>query len=231
MADLAKYLPLSRRPAGDESGANSNWSGHLTATLTATADLLDGLAAEQWEAPSLCAEWRVRDVAGHIVWRLGSSSRDLVHTAARAYLGHFVNPNRAIDVVSRAAAEAAPADLVARIRQIAADKAAGRGRCGIIELTEAVVHGYDIARPLGLSLMLAPTASGAVALRRSLIAPTGIKAVLHGRTLVATDADWSVGRGPALPGTAEEIVLFLFNRGPLPASPLPAASPPPAKPQ
>lgn len=224
MADLAKYLPLSQRPAGDESGANSNWSGHLAATLTATADLLAGLTPGQWEAPSPCAGWRVRDVAGHIAWRTGSSNRDLVRTAARAWLGHFLNPNRAIDVVSRAAAEAVPTELVARIRQIAADKAAGRGRHGIIELTETVVHGYDIARPLGLTLAVAPTASGAVALRRSLIAPTGIKAVLHGRTLVATDAGWSVGRGPALPGTAEEILLFLFGRGPLPAPP--AASPP-----
>ncbi|HZK59214.1 MAG TPA: maleylpyruvate isomerase family mycothiol-dependent enzyme [Cryobacterium sp.] len=219
MADVAKYLPLSHRTTGDESGATSDWSGHIAATLNEIADLLAGLTPGQWESPSLCAGWRVRDVAGHIVWRIGSSNRDLVRTAARAYLGHFVDPNRAIDVVSRAEAEAAPAELVARIRQIAAEKSAGRGRRGIIELTEAVVHGYDIAHPLGLTLAVAPTASGAVALRRSLIAPTGIKAVLHGRTLVATDAGWSVGRGPARPGTAESIVLFLFGRGPLPAAP------------
>lgn len=212
MADFAKHLPLSHRPAGDESGANSNWRGHLAATLTATADLLSGLTPEQWDAPSMCTGWRVRDVAGHIVWRVGSSNRELISTAARAYLGHFVNPNRAIDRVSRAAAEASPAELVERIRQIAADKAAGQGRHGIIELTEAVVHGYDIAHPLGLTLPVASTASGAVALRRSLIAATEIKAVIRGRTLVATDAGWSVGRGPELPGTAEALVLFLFGR-------------------
>jgi hypothetical protein len=85
------------------------------------------------------------------------------------------------------------------------------------------VHGYDIAHPLGLTLAVAPTASGAVALRRSLIAPPGIKAVLHRRTLVATDAHWSVGRGPARPGTAESISLFLFGRGPLPAPPAAAS--------
>ena len=32
----------------------------------AIADLLDGLSAEQWQAPSLCAGWRVRDVAAHV---------------------------------------------------------------------------------------------------------------------------------------------------------------------
>ena len=212
MADFAKYLPLSQRAVGDESGANSNWRGHLEATLTATADLLGGLTAEQLDMPSLCAGWRVRDVAGHIIWRVGSSNRKLLSTAARAYFGHFVDPNRAIDVVSRAVAEATQAELVARIRQIAAVKAAGHGRHGITELTEVVVHGYDLAHPLGLTLPVAPAASGAVALRRSLIAPTGIKAVLRARTLVATDAGWRVGRGPELPGTAEALVLFLFGR-------------------
>lgn len=31
------------------------------------ADFLESLSAEQWEAPSLCAGWRVRDVAAHVV--------------------------------------------------------------------------------------------------------------------------------------------------------------------
>lgn len=216
MADFANFLPLSQRRPGNESGANSDWHGHLGATLTATADLLASLREEQWNLPSQCAGWRVRDVAGHLVWRLGNSNQELLRSGARAYIGHFVNPKRAIDVLSRAAAEAEPAELVARIRQIAADKAAGQGRHGITELTEAVVHGYDIAHPLDRRLPVAPTASGAVALRRSLIAPTEIKAVLKVRTLVATDADWQVGRGTELPGTAEEFVLFLFGRGGLP---------------
>jgi uncharacterized protein (TIGR03083 family) len=30
------------------------------------ADLLEGLTAEQWEVPSLCAGWRARDVAAHL---------------------------------------------------------------------------------------------------------------------------------------------------------------------
>ncbi|WP_104082093.1 maleylpyruvate isomerase family mycothiol-dependent enzyme [Cryobacterium sp. Y11] len=212
MVDLSKHLPLSQRPRGDESGVNSNWREYLVSTLTATADLLAGLAPEQWEVPSLCTGWRVRDVAGHIIWRVGSSNRKLVSTAARAYLGHFIDPNRAIDVLSRAAAEAPPAELIAQIRQIAAEKAAGQGRHGISELTEAVVHGIDLARPLGLTLPVASTAVGAVALRRSLIAPTEIKAVLRVRTLLATDADWTIGRGPELLGTAESHLLFLFGR-------------------
>ena len=217
MAEFARYLPLSLRNVGNESGVNSRWSGHVGATVTAIADLLAGLTPEQWETQSLCDGWRVRDVAGHLVWRLGSSNRELLGSAARAYFGHFVRPGRAIDAVSRAAAQADPDQLVARLREIAADKSAGAGRVGITELTEAVVHGLDVAQPLGLTLPIHAMAGGAVALRRSLIAPIEIKAVLRTRRLVATDAEWSVGHGSPLRGTAAELILFLFGRGPLPA--------------
>src|SRR4051812_49336691 len=33
------------------------------------ADLLDELSEAEWETPSLCAGWRVRDVAAHVPWR------------------------------------------------------------------------------------------------------------------------------------------------------------------
>jgi len=213
MPEFAKYLPFSQRPAVDESAAGSDWSAPLAETLTVIADLLAGLSPEQWDAPSLCGEWRVRDVAGHLVWRLGHTNMDLVRSLGRAMLdGRFLNPNRGIDMVSRTAAEADPAELVAALRRIAGDRMAGHGHHGVTELTEAVVHGFDIARALDLTLPVAPTVTGAVALRRALIAPTPIKAVLRRRTLVATDALWRVGRGLAFEGTAEDIVLFLFGR-------------------
>lgn len=215
MADFAKHLPLSQQARVDEPSVSTDWRLHLSMTLTGIADLLDALPPEHWLTQSLCDKWTVRDVAGHIVWRLGSSNRELVASGARAYVRNFPSHDRAIDVVSRATAEAPPADLVARIRQIAADKAAGRGRHGLTELTEAVVHGLDVAHPLGLALAVDPVASGAVAVRRALIAPPTVRGVLRARTLVATDAGWRVGRGPAIPGTAEAHLLFLFGRQPL----------------
>jgi uncharacterized protein (TIGR03083 family) len=228
MAEFARHLPLSLRRVGNEAGVNARWSGHVGATVSAIADLLAGLTPEQWETPSLCDGWRVRDVAGHLVWRLGSSNRDLLGSAARAYLGHHLRPGRAIDDLSRAEARADPEQLVARLREIAAAKTAGLGRGGITELTEAVVHGLDLARPLGLTLPLHATAGGAVALRRSLIAPVGIRAVLRTRRLVATDAEWTVGYGDPLRSNAEELILFLFGRGPLPADTPPGAATPEA---
>ncbi|MET0954878.1 MAG: maleylpyruvate isomerase N-terminal domain-containing protein, partial [Cryobacterium sp.] len=65
MGNFAHDLPLSLRSVGNEAGVNSRWSGHLAATVSTVADLLATLTPEQWESQSLCAGWRVRDVAGH----------------------------------------------------------------------------------------------------------------------------------------------------------------------
>ena len=67
-----------------------------------------------------------------------------------------------------------------------------------------------------------PLASGAVALRRAAAAPTPIKAVISGHSLHATDAAWTIGHGPALVGTADQLIRFLAGIGhwaPRPARP------------
>ena len=38
----------------------------VAATYVALADLLDALPAEPWDAPSLCEDWRVREVVAHV---------------------------------------------------------------------------------------------------------------------------------------------------------------------
>ena len=48
--------------------------------------LLEELSAEQWNAPSLCTEWRVRDVATHIVSYDELSVTSLVGTFVRGGL-------------------------------------------------------------------------------------------------------------------------------------------------
>jgi hypothetical protein len=63
-----------------------------------------------------------------------------------------------------------------------------------------------------------PVTSGAVALARAAAAPLPVRAVIRGRTLKATDAGWEFGSGPELAGTARELVLFLYGRGPVPGS-------------
>src|SRR4051812_31751024 len=78
---------------------------------TSLADLLAGLTPEEWERPSWCAGWRVRDVAAHLT---------LAHTGARTALPALVRArgsfDRMVHDTAVAAAVTEPAELVARLR-------------------------------------------------------------------------------------------------------------------
>lgn len=193
----------------------THWGSEIADILVQTAGLLEGLKPEQWNTPSLCPDWTVRDAAGHIVWRIGTSTRQMLAEGGRAYFGRHLNPMRVIDDLSNSQAQASPETLIREMRHIAALKLGGDGRTGLTELTEALVHGYDIAWPLGISLEIEPRVSAAVAARRQLTLPLQARHVVGNRTLVAIDADWRIGRGAEITGSAEAIVLFLFGRKPL----------------
>ncbi len=212
MSEVARHLPLSQHETGDQSAVSSDWRPAIGMTLGLVTDLLESLAPEQWERESLCAGWRVRDVAGHLVWRMGSSLSSIVRDSARVVFREGVSPMRIIDVLSLRAAEAEPRELVRQLREIADARLGLHGRRSVHELSEVVVHGYDIAHALGRTLAIPSVTTGAVALSRALTAPMAIKAAIRDRTLVATDAKWSIGQGPELTASAEALILFLFRR-------------------
>jgi uncharacterized protein (TIGR03083 family) len=212
MVDISRYLPLSQRSGDDESGVTADWRPNIAAAITRIADLLDGITPEQWEGASLCTGWSTRDVAGHLAWRLGSSTRELLRDGLRAAWRCRFSPSRIIDVLSREAAAADTGDLVRRLRETARAHVEGRGRKSVHELTEVVVHGYDLAVPLGLDLPFSPVETGAVAIARAVGGPLSTRAIMSGRSFAASDAGWSVGRGPASEGMARSIILFLFGR-------------------
>lgn len=96
----------------------------------------------------------------------------------------------------------------------AIDRARARRRVRIGDLGAALAEAWE--RQPGLPVDA--TTSGAVALARALAAPLPIRAVVKGRTLRATDAGWEFGSGPEIAGTARELVLFLYGRGPVPSA-------------
>lgn len=186
--------------------------------LVHVAGLLEELTAEQWESPSLCEGWRVRDVAGHIIWRIGNSAGGMLRDARTALFVEHISPRHIMDELSLRAGEGDYEEIVRRIRSIAAARLAGVGRTGIGDLIESVVHGFDIAQPLGIDLAIDQAITDSVAARSTLLAGSKVRSVLRERTLVASDAGWRIGHGPELEGTAEAIVLFLFGRRALPST-------------
>lgn len=225
MSDLSRHLPLSSRERHDESSVSPDWSKHTGATLLQIAGLLDTLGEAGWAIASTRQGFTIRDVAGHIAWRIGTPVRIRAAAVAKLVVTAGRSPRAANEQLARAFAAQPTAELAATVRELAVEALAGRAGSRIGDLEAAVVGAFDIASAIdALSatpsdahsdahpIVVDPVASGAVALRLAVSAPLPLRAVLRERALVAADADWSVGRGVPLRATAAGIILFLAGR-------------------
>ncbi len=174
-----------------------------------TADLLESLSPPEWDAPSLCAGWRVRDVAGHLALVPVITTWQMVAAAPRARF----DPNRINTSLAVRAGSQPPERILTQLREHAADRRTARTLDTRDSLFDVIVHSQDIALPVGRQLAVPPTAT-----RRGLERvwgmgwPFSARKRLAGLTLRATDTDWTVGEGPEVAGTALSLLLLLTGR-------------------
>jgi uncharacterized protein (TIGR03083 family) len=172
------------------------------------ADLLAGLTEEQWHGPTLCTEWRVRDVVAHVI-----SYDDLGPLAlvGRFAQGWFV-PDRVSEVGVRRYAALSTDELLAEVNSHLRPRGLPAGFGGRIGLCDGLVHHQDIRRALGLPREI-PTERLAETLPFARTAPP-IKASrrVRGLRLVATDLDWTSGTGPVVEGPAEPLLMAMAGR-------------------
>ncbi|MFF2551915.1 maleylpyruvate isomerase family mycothiol-dependent enzyme [Nocardia sp. NPDC058058] len=176
----------------------------------AIADLLADLSDAEWEQPSLCPGWRVRDVAAHIACApRPPSPKTMLRTAIRAR-GNY---NRLIDMLTLDYAAEPGHDLVAELRAHAASRK-------LPALTnyrnihfDTIVHGQDIAIPLGRTLRVTPVAAAAGADRAVEVGwPVWNRHRLDGLRLIATDTVWTYGLGSEIRGPALALLLLVTGR-------------------
>ena len=112
--------------------------------------LLEDLDDAGWATPSLCAGWTVQDVAAHLAWAQVFAPVDLSVGFLRAGLG--VNRFIAQSACrwSRRGREA----ILAQLRVNAETGAKPIAVPDVGPLSDAIVRGYDIRRPLGLSRLV-----------------------------------------------------------------------------
>jgi uncharacterized protein (TIGR03083 family) len=176
----------------------------------AVADLLAGLTADEWETPSLCAGWRVRDVAAHVAMAPQPPGPLTMAAEALRAGGRFHRLNH--DLAVRYAARPT-ADLVAELREHAGSQRLPAVTNYRNMLFDVMVHAQDIAVPLGRRLSMPPEAAAAGATRVWTMGwPFWARRRFRGIRLTATDTDWSVGSGPEVSGPIEALLLLLTGR-------------------
>jgi uncharacterized protein (TIGR03083 family) len=177
----------------------------------AIADIMEALEPARWEQPTLCAEWRVRDVVAHLV--LGSqrlSAAVILHGAVRAR-GNFNRMNRDLAV---AHASRPIQELVAELRQGAPSREVPAVTNYRNILFDVLVHGQDITVPLGVELAI-PTRAGMAAARTvwNMRWPLHTQKKFRGLRFVATDVPWAAGTGLEVRGPVAALLMTLAGRG------------------
>ncbi|MGY1660989.1 maleylpyruvate isomerase family mycothiol-dependent enzyme [Geodermatophilus sp. SYSU D00705] len=180
----------------------------IDAERLSLADLLEDLSPTEWETPSLCSGWRVGDVAVHLTQAHMGLGAALV-AAVRAR-GSF---DRMIRDSALRAAPLPPAECARRLRAMAGSRRTAPFLSPLEPLMDVLVHGQDIALPLGRCRPMPPAAAAAAAQRAwDMGFPFRAQRRLTGLRLSATDTGWTVGDGAPVEGPVAALLLLVTGR-------------------
>jgi uncharacterized protein (TIGR03083 family) len=172
------------------------------------ADDLQGLSSEDWDKPSLCSSWTVRDVLAHM-----TSAAKLTPPV---FFGKMIGSGFSFDKVQEkgvaAQRGATPAETLANFESVLTSVKHPPGPTQTW-LGEVIVHSEDIRRALGIQHKYPTEAVVTVAdFYKGSNLLIGSKRRIDGLTLRATDADWSHGTGPEVSGPILSLVMAMTGR-------------------
>lgn len=165
--------------------------------------------AHRWAEKSLCPEWDIHDVVAHLI---DSAKTTRVGFVRRLVAARFdFDRDNAVGVARerRGSPEATLAEFDRIVLETKTPPAAPATR-----LVEAVVHGEDVRRPLGVQREY-PIDHVLPALRHQLttsVSLGGGRERAAGFCLVAVDSDFSSGTGPEVHGRALTLLLAISGR-------------------
>lgn len=185
------------------------WELIATERLRA-ADFFSSLRGDDWDAPSLCANWSVRDVLAHIVVTAEAGFVGFLSGMAR----NGFRFNQMTDSDVRRHRSTGTDDLVDRLRTSATSRRHPPGPVAAM-LMEIVVHGEDVAYPLGRKIDHDDTALlGAARFAKGAQPLVGVRRRIAGLAVSATDADFSSGSGARVAGPMVPLLLAMSGRRP-----------------
>ena len=182
-----------------------------------TVTVLEDLTPVEWDHASLCDGWRVRDVAAHLTLQ-----QMTLRDGLKALLRHPGGMNHLIHAAAvREANRHSAEELIADIGRMVGSRRHNFGLTARETLIDIVVHGQDIAVPLGRRLEVPPESAATAATqmwsyqfsrRGRRLARVNRPLPYQSYRLIATDTEWVVGRGPEIHGPVLAILLLITGR-------------------
>ncbi len=172
------------------------------------ADLMETFTEAEWQTPSLCVGWRVREVAAHLT---------LAHATLRQVLGPVIRARGGFDkMIYQTAirqAELPVEDYPVLLRAMVGSRRKAPFISDLEPLIDQLVHGQDMVVPLGRTREMPREAAATAAQRAwSMSFPFHAQSRLHGFTLAATDHSWTVGDGPVVDGPVRALLMLVTGR-------------------
>lgn len=196
-----------RGTAGPQYDQARLWA-MVHAERRALAADLAGLTDEQWATPSLCAGLSVREVLAHLT---AGASLGWGRWMAGVVKCRFDFDKQVVMRLEERLGDS-PAETLRRFEAAAG----GTARMGPLKamLGEAVVHGEDIRRPLGLRRGRPAETLAVLAeyYRGSDLVVVAKRRVADLR-LAATDGPFAAGEGPLVSGPTLALIMAMTGRG------------------
>lgn len=170
------------------------------------AEFLATLTPAQWQAPSLCAGWTVKDVVAHVVSYDELSAGGLLRRFAKGRVRHANQVG--VDEFSQLSGP----ELLDHLNRHLDPAGLTAWFGGIIGFVDGTIHHQDIRRALDR-----PRVIPAERLARILpLIPgnprLGARRRIRGLRLRATDLDWRHGAGPEVTGPGEALLMAMAGR-------------------
>jgi uncharacterized protein (TIGR03083 family) len=182
--------------------------GVIHAERKTLADDLGNLTAAQWDTPSLCGGWSVRDVLAHMT----ATARMTPPKFFGKMVGSGFNFARMTSSDIAAERGASTADTLARFTAEINSSSAPPGP-NDSWLGETLVHSEDIRRPLDIAHTYPTDAAVQVAnFYKGSNLLIGAKNRIAGVSLRATDTAWQHGEGPEAAGPIMSLLLAMTGR-------------------
>lgn len=180
---------------------------------TRFVELVAPLSAEQWESPTLCEGWRIRDMAGH----LNHVSRVTFANSFAPVVKARFNLNRAFDVEARREGARPVPEIIDGLRELIGTYHVPPTSNVLQLISDWTVHTIEVQRALGLDPEIDPTqlaAAWSFAPKETRF--TGTRGKIRGLKFVGavpgSSQPLEYGSGPEVAGPATTVLLAMLGR-------------------